>query len=460
MGAGVGTFPSDFEFGIADSDLQVIGEKHTFKEEQSEPSMWRHYALSSGKCFQNATPDEGCDRYHRWREDLQLIQDLGVTCYRTSVSMCRVLQRNGEPNRKALQWYRDYFKAIKEAGLKLVVTLYHWELPQFLSEKGGWKNRETCDWLRRHARYVAAELGEWIDEYFILNEPWCSSMLGHHQGAHAPGETDLKSALSAAHHLLLAQGAVLADLKSAGSELKVSAVVNVEPAYGASLSEEDLAAARYAEGYFHQWFLDPLFKGCYPEQMLELYGERMPRIEEGDLEQIAIGSKLHALGINFYNGCLAEYDAAAEKRYRSVKVAGEKENDLGGPIFIPPHYPEALYDFLQQCYFEYRSYGLKRIYLSENGTALRSSVSRGGEIDDQPRIDYLCAHLDQVLQALKRGIPVERYFVWTLLDNYEWADGYRPESAFGLVHVDRGTLKRRPKRSYAWYRGVCRSKSF
>ncbi len=449
-------FPSNFIFGVADADLQVIGEKHTISEEQSLPTTWRNFALTSGKCFNNTTPDDGCDRYHRWPEDLELMKKLGVSSYRTSASMCRILKQNGEPNSKALAWYRNYFKAIRQAGMGLYLTLYHWELPQFLEEQGGWKNPNTINWLVKHAKVVATELGEYVNEYFILNEPWCSSVLSYHWGVNPPGETNLQSALIAAHNLLLAQGVIMRELKQIAPQAKISTVLNHETAYAASLEPQDISASQYADGYFNLWYLDPIFKGHYPEKMCEFYGKNLPTFPRTDMETIKIGSELHALGVNFYAGCLAKADPQSEKGYESILRDGGTTNDVGWGVWIPPHYPPALYDLLQQLYFGYRDYGLARLYITENGMALANEPAPCP--DDSRRIEYMKGHLKQVHMALERGVPVEAYFAWTLMDNYEWTQGYQPRACFGLVQVERPSLERHPKKSYYWYQQLCQSR--
>jgi beta-glucosidase len=250
-------FSHSFKFGVADADLQVIGEDNTLREEQSEKTMWYHFAETSGKCFNNETPGPGIDRFHRWKEDIDLMKKMGVRHYRTSVSMSRILKKNGDVNITAISWYKNYFQALKKAGITIYATLYHWELPLYLHETGGWKNPKTIDVFVRHATTVAKELGEYIDEYFILNEPWCASLLSYHLGIHAPGEKSLASGLAAAHHLLLAQGRTFAALKAISSTAKVSTVVNTETSYAYSTDPKDMLAAARSDGYFNRWFLDP-----------------------------------------------------------------------------------------------------------------------------------------------------------------------------------------------------------
>jgi beta-glucosidase len=453
-------FPADFRFGVADSDLQVIGEDHTLAEEGSEPTMWKAFTERLGM----PTPGPGIDRYHRWREDLDHLKRLGTRHYRTSVSMARTLQRDGSVNPAAIDWYKRYFGALKEAGISIYATLYHWELPQHLNEHGAWTDRATASALQRHAQVVAEHLNEFIDEYFILNEPWCSSMLSYYEGAHAPGRqsndgrANLKAAVHAAHHLLLAQGLAYDAIKQAAPQAKIGTVFNYQPSYTISTSQGDLDAARYGDRYYNTWFLDAIFAGRYPEDAGALYGpDALPAGYEKDMETIKVGPKLHAFGVNYYRGAL--YRASNnEVKHEEVILEKGPRNGLGWPVFEPPYYPEGMYDILQQIYFGYRALGLKRLYASENGLALKTPWDgRSDLIDDEPRIHYISEHLRQLHKALLHGIPVEAYFYWTMMDNFEWAEGYAPESAFGLIHVDMPSLTRVWKKSAHWYSEVART---
>lgn len=455
-------FPPEFKFGVADADLQTIGEDYTLAEEGSEPTMWRTFTEQRGL----PTPGLGIDRYHRQHEDIEQLRRMGVKHYRTSVSMARTLTRSGEINERAIEWYRRYFAAVKESGIAIYTTLYHWELPQYLNERGGWTNRETASVFQRHAEVVVERLGKFIDEYFILNEPWCSSILSYYEGVHAPGkqhkddDENLKAAILAAHHLMLGQGLALRAINARAPQARVSTVLNFEPAYAVSSSPEDVQAAKYRDGYYNTWFLDPIFTGRYPQLMVDLYGkDAMPAGYEADMDTIRIGDRLHALGVNYYRGSL--YRAARGKlRSEQVLVEGGSVNGLGWPIFQEPYYPEGLYDLLQQLYFGYRAFGLKKMYITENGMALDTPWDGKAEIiDDEPRVQYIREHVRQLHKALLRGIPVEGYFAWTLMDNFEWSEGYKPESAFGLIHVDRDSMARVWKKSAAWYAELIKTHS-
>ncbi len=448
-------FPDNFVFGVADADLQVIGEGFTQKYEGSEQTMWDAYAKNSGKVFENQTPEIGIDRYSRWKEDIDIMKSMGIKDYRTSISMSRTIRRDGSVNEKSIEWYKTYFKALNEAGISISATLYHWELPYYLEEDGGWLNKETIQWFLKHVKAVAESLGEYIDEYFILNEPWCSSILSYHMGIHAPGKRNLSEALQAAHNLLLAQGLAYEVLRKINPNARISTVYNVSPSYPATNNEEDRKAAKNYDGYFNRWFLDPLFLGKYPQDMIDLYKDHVPSFTEADMETINIGKKLHALGINYYNGSIVKYSDDNELHFEySGNEEGEK-NDLNWPIYLPPHYPEGLFDILERVYSLYKDFGLKRIYVTENGIALNTPWDGKTEIvDDEKRIWFLKGHILQVYKAIEKKIPVEKYFEWTLMDNYEWAEGYRPQSCFGLIHVERPSLQRIWKKSAYWYKNL------
>lgn len=453
-------FPKSFRFGVADADLQVIGETYTLKEEGSAQTMWDETARTKNFAFDHTPPGKGIDRYHRWKEDIEIMKKMGIKDYRTSVSMSRTLKENGDVNEKAIEWYRAFFKALRAEGITLYTTLYHWELPQYLNAIGGWTNKKSVETLVKHAEVVHEHLGEYIEEYFILNEPWCSSLLSYYLGIHAPGEKNLSHALLASHNLLLAQGQIERMLHQKDKSLKVSTVLNTEAYYAHTASDKDIFAAKCADGNFNRWFMDPIYLGKYPEDMLELYGKHAPKFTAEEMRTINIGKNLYSLGINNYLGRVVEYDKNSDLKFKQVILPGSITNDLGWVISVPPLYPETLYDSLSQIYYSYKYFGLKRLYITENGTALNTPWDgKSHRIKDKKRIFYLKEHIRQIHRAVMRGIPVEAYLEWSLIDNYEWAEGYRPESCFGLIHADRDTMKRVWKDSAHWYAGVVKSNS-
>lgn len=446
-------FPRDFVFGVADADLQVIGEEKCLKSESAERSMWLGFGERSGKCHNNDTTGSGVNRFDEWQRDISYIQDLGVSAYRTSVSMCRTMDRAGNVNAKGIQWYRSYFQGLKRANIKVAATLYHWELPEHLESQGGWTNKAAVEALVRHAQIVHEGLGDLIDTYFVLNEPWCSSMLSYYLGIHAPGHKDMREALLAAHNLLLAQSEIVRYLKKVAPTAHISTAFNFETAYAASSEPADIEAAKRSDGFFNRWFFDPLFVGEYPQDMLELYEPWLPKEIVSEASALKVGADLTSMGVNYYLGRLVKADARDPLGFSYVWKPGGLTNDLNWPICVGPHYPSGLYDALQQIYYSYRAFGLKSLFITENGAAIYSGPKATDEVvKDARRVNYLDAHLRQAADAIARGIPLHGYYLWTLMDNYEWAEGYKDESRFGLIHVDRETMRRTPKESYHWYR--------
>lgn len=447
-------FPNDFFFGIADADLQVIGEASTLQEEQSEPSLWTHFGKNSGKVVGNETPLIGVDKYHRWKEDVELMKQLGVKHYRMSFSMCRTMHRDGSVNEKAIAWYRQYLTALKNAGITVYGTIFHWELPLWMHEKGGWKNREVTDALVRHAEIVQEHFSQFVEEFFILNEPFQFTLLAYHLGEHAPGETSLKNALQTVHHALLAQGKVFRALKQKDPTIKLGTVYNSRVFYALSTNEEDLKAAEMAAQYQTRIFTDPLYLGKYPEELKKKCAAIWPVIEPGDMEVIRIGDGLSSFGLNFYRGMVIRADATAELGFAEVQFPQGVKNGLGWPVYVNPTYSEGMYDALRELYHRYGEHGMKRIYISENGTCWDDRIGPDGKVHDEFRMYFIREHLKQGLKAILAGVPLKGYFLWTLTDNYEWDLGFKPGSNFGIVHIERPSLDRTPKDSFYWYKDV------
>jgi len=436
--------PKDFFFGIADADLQVISEDKARSSEQSLETMWMSYCRKKGI----ETPGVGIDRYTRWQEDAKLLTDLGVKDYRTSISMSRTLLRDGAVNMKAIDWYRNYFKLLTQNGVRIYATLYHWELPQHLYEQGGWKSPKTSEYFLKHAMAVYEHLGGYIHEYFILNEPRCASLVAHYLGDHAPGEKDLSTALEVAHRLLLAQAQVVDGLHKKDSSLKLSVAINIGPRYSIDLDKKNIRAAQLIDEHKNGWFLDPIFLGQYPKELTQVYADAMPQKFLDEAKHLKISDHLHSLGVNYYRGDIA-FAADNELGFdKKLNPEGEM-SDLGWGLFWEPHYRNGLYDVLLQTHAKYKDHGLKRIYITENGTAVDTSTH---PTHDQKRIRFMEKHLKMIFNAMKLGVPVAGYFPWTFMDNFEWAEGYDPKSSFGMVYVDRKTMERIPKKSYDWYR--------
>ena len=396
-------FPDNFRFGIADADLQVIGEKNISLHENTSTSMWKYYAVNSNKVFNNDTPDIGVDRYNKYSEDIQIMNNLGIKHYRTSVSILRTLDKNGEPNLKALEWYRNFFEQLKKSRIKIYVTLYHWELPQFLSEIGGWENKKTVNFYLKHVDLVVKLFKEYVEEFFLINEPRCIAFYGYYRGIHAPGETSLKKSLLVAHNLLLAQGLAFNKIKNIDKKIKVSTVLNLTGQYALTSNEKDLEASKISDEFNNKWFLDPIFKGKYPEELTKIFGKNMPHFTSKEMQIIKIGDKLDSFGINYYHADYVKFNSKKDLSFDVIKPKKILTNDLGWPISIPPHYNKGLYDLLVKIHSEYKIFGLKNIYISENGVAFNDKLNKTNKLinDKKGYISYNNISLKFMTQLLQ-----------------------------------------------------------
>ncbi len=436
-------FPSDFTWGVATAAFQIEGAS---REDGRGASIWDTFCATPGKVQNGDTGEVACDHYHRWQSDLDLIQSLNVGAYRFSVAWPRVLpQGTGPVNEQGLDFYDRLVDGLLERDIEPHLTLYHWDLPQALQDRGGWVSRDVVDAFVTYADAVTARLGDRVRAYATLNEPWCSAMAGHYLGEHAPGLQDRKKALQAAHHLLLAHGAALPVMRENAPGAQHGVVLNFTPSYPASDDPQDQKAARLFDGFFNRWFLEPLVKGEYPEDMWEVYGADVPEVQTDDLERI--GAPLDFLGVNYYSRAVVAHDPEGDPpRFRGVPAAGE-QTDMGWEV-----YPEGLTDLLTRLSADYPS--LPPLMVTENGAAY-PDVLEDGKVQDDDRIRYLERHLEAVAEARERGADVRGYFAWSLLDNFEWAFGY--SKRFGLVYTDYETLERIPKASAKWYAEIAKA---
>jgi beta-glucosidase len=426
-------FPDDFIWGVATASYQIEG---AVDEDGRRPSIWDTFSRLPGKVAGGDTGEVASDHYHRMPEDVRLIADLGVDAYRFSIAWPRVVpDGTGEVNHRGLDFYDQLTDQLLEAGITPFPTLYHWDLPQALEDRGGWRNRATPEAFVDYASAVTDRLGDRISSFTTLNEPWCSAVLGHLTGEHAPGLRDTSAALSAAHHLLLGHGLVAQQLHAAG--LGAGYVVNHEAMIPASDHPADLAAARIEDQKYSDWFLDPVVGRGYPEAAMAAYEWDQGCVQPGDLEIIA--EPIDFLGLNYYTARLvADPDLPDDARGVRRSVPDEV-TDMGWPV-----YPQGLTAHLKRLSDHY---GFDDIYVTENGAAYPDSVV-DGDIGDDDRISYLDRHFSAAAEALSDGVPLRGFFVWSLMDNFEWAHGYAKR--FGLVHVDYASGARTPKSSYRW----------
>lgn len=428
--------PSDFRWGVATSSYQIEG---AVREDERGPSIWDTFCRTPRKVVGGDTGDVACDHYHRWPQDLDLMEELGVQAYRFSISWPRVFpEGTGWLNPKGLDFYDRLVDGLLARGIEPWVTLYHWDLPQKLQDTGGWLDRGVVDAFVGYAEAVTKRLGDRVAAYATLNEPWCSAFLGYEKGEHAPGFGSRAMGLRAAHHLLLAHGSALEVMRSHAPNARHGIVLNLNPTYPASAAPEDAEAAYRFDGFFNRWYLDPILRGAYPEDAWEGYGDDVPDVVAGDLE--IIGRPIDFLGVNYYSRAVVADDPHASwPAARGVAVEAER-TDMGWEV-----YPQGLTDLLVRLD---RDYALPPVYITENGGAWPDELV-DGSVRDPARIEYLAQHIAAVQEAMRQGVDVRGYFAWSLLDNFEWALGY--SKRFGLVYVDYETQERIPKESARWY---------
>lgn len=435
--------PDDFLWGTATSAYQIEG---AVAEDGRAPSIWDTFSHTPGKTAGGDHGDVACDHYHRWREDIALMRQLGVNAYRLSIAWPRVVPGgDGTVNPKGLAFYDELIDGLLEAGITPSVTLYHWDLPQALQDRGGWPERDTALAFADYASVVAERLGDRVSHWATLNEPLCSAWIGHLEGKMAPGWTDLTAAVRASYHLLLGHGLAARAIRAAAPDAQVGIVNNLSTIHAASDRPEDLAAARRMDGHTNRWWLDPVHGRGFPEDMREVYGVELPE-QAGD--SAAIAAPLDWLGLNYYFPQTVADDPEGPAPYaRAVRREGVPRTGMDWEIDA-----SGIETLLLRLTHDY---GARRLYVTENGSAFPDVVRPDGTIDDPERQDYLLRHLAACASAARRGAPLAGYFAWSLLDNFEWAYGY--EKRFGLVHVDYATQQRTIKGTGHRYAEVVRS---
>jgi beta-glucosidase len=458
-------FPPGFLWGTATASYQIEG---AATADGRGPSIWDTFSHTPGAVWNGDNGDIACDHYHRMDEDLDLLAELDVAAYRFSIAWPRVQPTGSGPaNQKGLDFYRRLVDGLRARDIEPTVTLYHWDLPQPLEDKGGWWVRETAERYADYVDIVARAFGSDVERWITLNEPWCSSWLGYGAGRHAPGVQDIGKAAAANHHLLLAHGLAVPILRSAISTAKVGITLNLGDHQPGSQHELDIAAAWRADGNLNRLFLEPVFHGQYPEDMLEHYRDSKPGfsvIQDGDLE--IISQPLDFLGVNYYfPSTVVDISRAKEARVAGYFVApGEQFPDLRVRSLETPGRDKTAMDWeigasgLTSLLIRIREeYTTLPIYITENGAAFDDYVDPNGDVKDNNRVAYLQEHISAVHDAIDAGVNVEGYFVWSLLDNFEWALGY--SRRFGIVWVDFPTGARLKKASFEWYRDTIQSNS-
>lgn len=428
-------FPPGFLFGAATAAYQIEGGHDA---DGKGRSIWDTFCRQPGAISTGETGDVACDHYHRWREDVALMRALGLDAYRFSVSWPRVLPGGtGAPNEAGLAFYERLVDELLANGIRPFVTLYHWDLPQALQGAGGWASRDLVTAFGSFADLLARRLGDRVSDWVTLNEPEVVAFAGHSAGVHAPGIRDFATAVNVSHHLLLAHRAGTDAIRAASRAARVGIALNLSPCEPATDSAADAEAARRMDGYLNRWFLDPLFGRGYPKDIVALYARHFDRAGELD----AYDGQLDFLGVNYYTRRLVRASADGPLRADRVEPDGVERTAIGWEV-----HPESLRTLLVRLH---RDYAPAQIYLTENGSAYNDTVV-GDRVDDPARVSFLARHLDTAAAAIAEGVPLRGYFVWTLMDNFEWAHG--TSKRFGLVHTDYRTQQRRVKSSGDWYR--------
>ena len=427
-------FPPGFTWGTATSAFQIEGGASA---DGKGPSIWDTFCHTPGRILDASTGDVACDHYHRFAEDVDLMASLGVDAYRFSMAWARVQpDGKGAWNEAGFDFYDRLLAALEAKGIAAHLTLYHWDLPQGLQDQGGWLNRATAFHFADYAAEVARRFGHRLASIATHNEPWCSANLGYGNAQFAPGVADARSAIQVSHHLLLSHGLAMTAMRAVGPTARLGIVLNQWTADAATDAPADVALAELEYARSVQWFMDPIFKGSYPALALQAHGENAPVVEAGDLA--TIHQPLDFLGVNYY---FRAWCSAATPPLPAPAALGH--TDMGWEI-----YPQGLTELLTKLDAEY---DLPPIYITENGMASADSVE-GGQVDDSDRIAFIGSHLAALRAAMDQGVDVAGYFLWSLLDNFEWNSGYAKR--FGIVHVDYATQRRTPKASARWYRDL------
>ena len=432
-------FPHDFLWGVATASYQIEGSPLS---DDAGMSIWHTFSHTPGNIKNGDTGDIACDHYNRYEEDVKLMKDLGVKAYRFSISWPRILPNGfGKINQKGLDFYNKLIDKLLDEGIVPFITMYHWDLPFELQLKGGWANREIVDWFAEYSEILFKNFGDRVKHWITLNEPWVVAFVGHLFGIHAPGIKDIYITFHVVHNLLRAHAKAVKIFRDFVSDGKIGITLNNTAVTPATNDEKD----KFVAETMHQinnypLFLNPIFKGNYPEKVLELALQFLPKGFEKDLSEIQ--SPIDFVGINYYSGSAVKYDPGS---FMGIKIVQRNlpKTEMGWEIE-----PEGFYRILKGVQDEYNP---KEIYVTENGAAFKDTVE-DGEIHDNDRIDYLAKHFEQALKAISDGVNLRGYFVWSLMDNFEWAEGY--SKRFGIIYVDYSTQKRIMKDSAKWYKKV------
>lgn len=442
-------FPKDFVWGSATSSYQIEG---AWQEDGKGESIWDRFSHTPGKIEDGSNGDIACDHYHLWQDDIAMMQSLNLQAYRFSIAWPRILpEGRGRVNQVGLDFYSRIVDCLLDRNIIPCVTLYHWDLPQALQDQGGWPARDTAEAFVEYADIVSQHLGDRVKNWITHNEPWCISILSHLYGQHAPGWHDTVAALRTAHHVLLSHGWAVPVIRRNSPDAEVGITLNFEVAEPASRSAADLKVTRLHDATFNRWFADPIYGRGYPSDGIAFYAPAFPNgldfIEPGDMETIAVPTDF--LGVNYYSRGVYR-DETAEDNLPQAKFANLARTEMDWEV-----YPQGLYKLLNRLYFDYDP---PKIIVTENGCSYSDGPGADGHIADDRRKEYLRTHFAAAHRAIANGVPLAGYFVWSLMDNFEWAKGYLQR--FGIVWVDYETQERIPKNSALWFSNVIANGGF
>ncbi|HEY80694.1 MAG TPA: beta-glucosidase [Caldilineae bacterium] len=443
------TFPQDFLWGAATSSYQIEG---AWNEDGKGESIWDRFTHTPGKIIDGSTGDVACDHYHRWEDDLDLMQAMGMQAYRFSIAWPRILpQGRGQVNQAGLDFYDRLVDGLLARGIAPFVTLYHWDLPQALEDAGGWPARATAEAFVAYADAVSARLGDRVTRWITHNEPWVAAFLGYGMGVHAPGVQDFQKAAAAAHHILLSHGWAAPVIRANSADAQVGITLNLYDVAPASPSPQDYRAARELDGFLNRWFLDPIYGRHYPQDVTawfeRVHGVQMNFVAADDVNSIA--APIDFLGVNYYTRHVVRAPDE-DNAPRTIHTEDSEFTEMGWEVA-----PRSLFRLLNRLHFEYH---IPSIYITENGAAFSDIVSEDGRVHDRRRLAYLKAHFKAAHDAIQCGVPLNGYFVWSLMDNFEWAFGYTKR--FGIIYVDFDAQQRIIKDSGRWYREVIARNGF
>lgn len=438
-------FPKGFLWGAATSDYQIEGASNI---DGKGETFWDRFCSIPGKVANDDNGNTACDHYHRYVEDVELMKEIGLAAYRMSISWARIFpEGKGRPNPKGMDFYKRLIDLLLQSGIKPVVTLQHWGFPQKLQDQGGWANRDIAEYFQQFVYYVFKELGDVVHTWITHNEPIETSYLGYFTGEHAPGCTDFPTSLLVTHNLLISHGKAVETFRQMGLEGEIGITLDFHPGCSLSNKVEDIAAADRIGKYFNRWFAEAIFKGKFPDGLEEFFlrkGVKVPEMSREDFKLVSL--PIDFLGVNYYFPYYVKHNPSIWPfecdTYAGTK--GKAKTSMGWAVF-----PDGMYDTVKKLVEEY---GNIKMYITENGAAFDDIVDRTGKVEDPQRIDFLYQHLEQVHRCIQEGINLQGYFVWSLMDNFEWAWGY--DKRFGIIHIDYETMKRTVKSSGYWYRDV------